>query len=87
MNNLHQCRCPTNWIDLGPQGCFLFADFDTKIFDDAQKYCNNLYSNAYLAEIKDEETQLILTGLAEGYPEVFAWWLGGSDFYEVSSFG
>ena len=42
-----------------------------------------LYSNAYLAEISDEETQTLLSALADGFPEVFGWWLGGSDFYEV----
>ena len=68
---------------MGTHGCFHFADeYRTNEFEKAQRHCNSLYSNAYLAEIKDEETQIVITALA-GAQQYDDWWLGASDFYQV----
>ena len=67
---------------MGTHGCFLFADYKTNDFAKAQSYCNGLYQNAYLAEIRSEDTQNLLTALAGVYPDS-NWWLGASDFYQV----
>ena len=74
-------ECLEPWIDLGYLGCFYFA-VDSKPMDwfDAQMYCNDLDENAFLAEIHDEETQLVIAALANELPDNM-WWLGGSDFF------
>ena len=79
--------CPSDWLDLGENhGCFLFA-YDTGPLDwfDSQYYCNQLYENAYLAEIKDSQTQTLLGEEAHktNYKK-HSWWIGGADFYGVS---
>ena len=78
-------ECSEPWIDLGYLGCFYFA-VDSKPMDwfDAQMYCNDLDENAFLAEIHDEETQLVIAALANELPDNM-WWLGASDFFQVWS--
>ena len=49
---------------------------------DAKNYCNQLNENAFLAEIRDQETQLVIAALADELPD-HAWWLGATDFYQV----
>ena len=76
-------ECPEPWIDLGDLGCFYFAVESEFInWYDAQIYCNELNENAFLAEILDDATQLVLAALAGELP-VHSWWLGGTDFYQV----
>ena len=75
--------CPEPWIDFGDLGCFYFAVESLPInWYDAQIYCNELNENAFLAEIPNEETQLVLTALADEL-SVHGWWLGATDFYQV----
>ena len=54
--------CGPDWLDLGEEhGCFYFAaDVDQMDWFEAQAYCNNLYANSYLAEIKSAKTQQLL---------------------------
>ncbi len=47
---------------------------------DAHMYCNDLDENAFLVEVLDEETQLVIAALANELPDNM-WWLGGSDFF------
>ena len=76
-------ECPEPWIDLGYLGCFYFAEESEFInWYDAQHYCNELNENAFLAEILDEETQLVIAALADELPN-HGWWLGATDFYQV----
>ena len=76
-------ECPDPWTDLGYLGCFHFAEESECInWYDAQIYCNQLNETAFLAEILDNETQLVLTALADELPD-HAWWLGATDFYQV----
>ena len=78
-------ECLEPWIDLGYLGCFYFAEESELInWYDAQHYCNELNENAFLAEILDEETQLVLAALADELPD-HGWWLGATDFYQVKS--
>ena len=73
--------CPETWIN-SELGCFYFAAEAGQLnWFDAQDYCNKLYENAYLAEIKDIETQNLVRNLANQQPD-FNWWLGASDFYK-----
>ena len=51
---------------------------------DAHMYCNDLDENAFLVEVLDEETQLVIAALANELPDNM-WWLGGSDFFQVRS--
>ena len=51
---------------------------------EAEMYCNSLARNAHLAEINDIDTQLILNALADDRDN-FAWWLGGTDMFEVDT--
>ena len=76
-------ECPDPWIDLGYLGCFYFA-IESEFINwyDAQIYGNALNDTAFLAEILDDETQLVLTALADELPD-HAWWLGATDFYQV----
>ena len=76
-------ECPKPWIDLGYLGCFHFA-LESEFINwyDAQIFCNDLNENASLAEILDEETQVVLVALADELPD-HGWWLGASDFYQV----
>ena len=82
-SNLYALRCPSDWNNFGTLGCFKFGDSDIPDFAEAQAYCNALYTNAYLAEVKDRETQIRLTDLAGAIPNVWFWWLGASDFHQV----
>ena len=76
-------ECPDPWIDLGYLGCFYFAEESESInWYDAQIYCNELNETAFLAEILDNETQLVIAALADELPD-HAWWLGATDFYQV----
>ena len=76
-------ECPDPWTDLGYLGCFHFAEESEFVnWYAAQHYCNDLDENAFLAEILDEETQLVLTALADELPDI-GWWLGATDFYQV----
>ena len=80
---LKGAECSEPWIDLGYLGCFHFAVESEFInWYDAQIYCNELNETAFLAEILDNETQLVLTALADELPD-HAWWLGATDFYQV----
>ena len=76
-------ECPEPWIDLGYLGCFHFA-VESELINwyDAQIYCNELNETAFLAEILDDETQLVLAALADELPD-HGWWLGATDFYQV----
>ena len=76
-------ECSEPWIDLGYLGCFSFA-IESEFINwyDAQIYCNELNETAFLAEILEEETQLVLAALADELPD-HAWWLGATDFYQV----
>ena len=76
-------ECPEPWIDLGYLGCFYFA-IESEFINwyDAKNYCNQLNENAFLAEIRDQETQLVIAALADELPD-HAWWLGATDFYQV----
>ena len=76
-------ECPHPWIDLGYLGCFYFA-LESEFINwyDAKNYCNQLNENAFLAEIRDQETQLVIAALADELPD-HAWWLGATDFYQV----
>ena len=49
---------------------------------ESQEYCRSLNSKAFLAEIQNEETQILLQTLAQDFPDV-NWWLGGSDLFKV----
>ena len=81
--NTASAECPEPWIDLGYLGCFYFAE-DSELCNwyDAQHYCNDLNKNAFLAEILDEETQLVIAALVDELPD-HNWWLGATDFYQV----
>ena len=68
---------------MGDHGCFHFGNVEMFSNHEAQEYCNDLYSNAYLAEIKDSETQLLLNALADSITGVYAYWIGASNFFEV----
>merc|ERR1712170_80785 len=73
--------CPEPWVDLGYLGCFHFAsEAPSMTWFDALVYCNEMNENAFLAEILEEETQLVLAALAAELP-IANWWLGGSDFF------
>ena len=75
--------CPENWLNLSENGCFYFGNESLPWFE-AQMYCNNLNSEAYLAEVPSESLHLILVALASELP-ADNWWLGASDFYNVSN--
>ena len=76
-------ECSEPWIGLGYLGCFYFAvESQPMNWFDAQMYCNDLDENAFLAEILDEETQLVIKALTNELPSAY-WWLGGSDFFQV----
>ena len=76
-------ECPHEWLDLGHHGCLqFFPDAENMNWFEAQVYCNNLNSNAYLAEIYSEETQLVVAALASELEDC-SYWLGASDFYKV----
>ena len=78
-------ECSEPWIGLGYLGCFYFAvESQPMNWFDAQMYCNDLDENAFLAEILDEETQLVIAAIANELPDNM-WWLGGSDFFQVRS--
>ena len=49
---------------------------------EAQGYCNNLYANSYLAEIKSAKIQELLAEYANSIID-HNWWLGGADFFKV----
>ena len=54
-------------------------------YPEAQEYCNNLRENAYLAELPDEETRLLIDSLAsEQVDDQWSWWIGGTDVEKVS---
>ena len=79
--------CDSGWLDLGEDhGCFYFAEEAGAMnWFEAQDYCNDLYENAYLAEIKSAQTQELLVQHADSIPD-HNWWLGGADFFRVKSF-
>ena len=78
-------NCPEGWTDFGSEhGCFLFAEApeDQRLnWFEAQVYCNNLYENAYLAEIPDLETQKLLANHADKLADNH-WWLGATDIFK-----
>merc|ERR1711860_130627 len=75
-------ECPEPWINLEELGCFYFA-VESKPLNwyDAQIHCNDLNENAFLAGILNEETQFLLTYVADNMPDN-GWWLGATDFYQ-----
>ena len=76
--------CPNGWVDLGPNGCFHFATEAGNLdFYAAEEYCNGLHENAFLAEIKDDETRAMIDAWADAIDINKEWWLGGTDFFEV----
>ena len=78
-------NCPEGWVDFGPEtGCFLFAvapEAQLLNWFEAQLYCNNLYENAYLAEIPNLETQKLLANHADKLGDTH-WWLGATDMFK-----
>ena len=44
----------------------------------AEAYCKSLYGRAHLAEIKTQEIQTFVEGLADLQSHAY-WWLGGND--------
>ena len=78
-------ECPANWLDLGEEfGCFYFAEESGHLdWWYAQAYCNSLYENAYLAEIRNQATQDLLGAYVNDHDiKDRSWWLGGTDFFE-----
>ena len=73
--------CPNNWID-SKNGCFFFATEEESMnWYDALEYCKGL--DAYLAEVHDNETQILLETQAALLPPT-NWWLGATDEENVS---
>ena len=54
-------KCPPNWIDLRPYGCYYGGPTGLP-YSKAQEYCKSLHADAHLAEIKDMATQYVITG-------------------------
>ena len=76
-------RCPETWLH-SDQGCFYFAkEVEAMIWHEARDYCKSL--DAYLAEVPNAETQIILATHASTLSPA-NWWLGAKDKYIVSSF-
>jgi hypothetical protein len=76
--------CPEGWLD-SPEGCFHFAtDVETKTWDEAVEYCQEL--GGYLAEVLNEESQRFLVAEATALGESTNWWLGATDQELVSFF-
>ena len=76
--------CPSNWFNAGEKGCFFFAkDVSIEDWDEAQNYCKNLESGAWLAEIHDQETWTVLSDHGKSINSNLDWWLGASDRDEV----
>ena len=77
------CSCPENWIN-SEHGCFFFATGEESMtWYDAIEYCQGL--DAYLAEVLNNETQILLETHASLLPPT-NWWLGASDEENVSNF-
>ena len=77
-------ECPTEgWIDVTGIGCFHFASEAGKVgWFEAQQYCRNLESGAWLAEIPDDVTQALIQGYMDNFPNQ-DWWIGANDLYTV----
>ena len=77
-------ECPMEgWIDVTGIGCFHFASEASQLgWFEAQQYCRNLESGAWLAEIPDVVTQALIQGYMDNYPNQ-DWWIGANDLYTV----
>ena len=79
--------CPPDWLNLGFEGCFHFASEVSPYglnYYQSQEYCNSLHRQAFLAEIPNEDTQIILANYANELDDCF-WWIGAQDFFQVKS--
>lgn len=75
-------KCPDNWFDAKNLGCYFIGEkLGTKTWSKAQEYCQNLEENSGLAEIYDDVTQGLLSGLILN--SEYDYWLGGSDINQV----
>ena len=73
--------CPQDWIS-SVNGCFYFAtDVESMTWYQAYDYCKSL--DAYLAEILNNETQILLETYAADLPPT-NWWIGATDEQSVS---
>ena len=80
--------CPSGWSDGGKLGCYLAAKrASTMSQANAKAYCKSLDQRAHLAEIKTQEIQTFVEGLADlqsyDYWGADYWWLGGNDKAQV----
>ena len=75
--------CPSGWTDGGKLGCYYAAKEASAMSQaSANAYCKSLDQRAHLAEIKTQEIQTFVAGLAD-LQSSYYWWLGGSDQAKV----
>ena len=77
--NQTDLECPSGWSDGGKLGCYLAAkEASTMTQANAQAYCTSLDQRAHLVEIRTQEIQEFVEGLADLQSNKY-WWLGGND--------
>ena len=75
-------------MDFGDYGCFYFVDercYPTDWYN-ARYFCQSRYSNSDLAQVSSPITQAILSSVADSYFSDQAWFIGGTDEFNVRSF-
>jgi len=76
-------ECPTDqgWIDADNLGCFFFVDVSMTFYQ-AQDYCYKKDPRGVLAEIHNEETDLVIKIFSnQGANKNRGYWIGGNDIY------
>ena len=84
MTMVYSLECPTEgWFDVTGIGCFHFSSEAEEVTSfEAEQYCKNLESGAWLAEIPDDVTQALIQGYMDNFPNQ-DWWIGANDLYTV----
>lgn len=82
---VYSLQCPTEgWFDVTGIGCFHFSSEAEEVtWFEAEQYCKNLESGAWLAEIPNDVTQALLQGYMDNFPNQ-DWWIGANDLWTVT---
>ena len=85
---VYSLQCPTEgWFDVTGIGCFHFSSEAEEVtWFEAEQYCKNLESGAWLAEIPNVVTQAFLQGyMGLDIIPTQDWWIGANDLWKVKN--
>merc|ERR1712156_221129 len=81
LTSAYECPTDEGWLDAAELGWFFFGDVYMTWFQ-AADYCYKKGDGSVLAEIYDEETDLVVKIFSnQGKNKNRGYWLGGSDIY------